>query len=251
MNKIKILSVVSFIAFSNSFSQMVIIVDSKTGDVLEDVNIFNSKYGTTSNNNGVCYLDNFDNADTIYFSCIGYKEIYLKKVEIQSKVRLDKELIPLELINVYVPNKKSRKKYFRLERNVKKVYPIAKVFSQNMDLYDMILNDLNKYSGLKRYYKKRQIFSDIEDELFSKYNFSLRKLTKSQGRILIRLIDRETDRTSYKIIKDFRSILSAGFWQISARVFGHNLKSKYNPKIGEDRLIELIIKRIEDEILIN
>ena len=153
MNKIKILLVVLFIVLRTLFSQMVIIIDSKTGDVIEDVNIFNNKYGTISNNNGMCYLDNFDNADTIYFSCIGYKEIHLKKVEIQSKVRLEKELVPLELINVYGLNKKSRRKYFRLERNVKKVYPIAKVFSQNMDLYDMILNDLNKYSGLKRYYK--------------------------------------------------------------------------------------------------
>jgi hypothetical protein len=70
-------------------------------------------------------------------------------------------------------------------------------------------------------------------------------LTKSQGRILIRLVDRETNRTSYKIIKDFRNIFSAGFWQITAKVFGHNLRSIYNPNKGEDRMIEYIINRIE------
>ena len=72
-------------------------------------------------------------------------------------------------------------------------------------------------------------------------------MTKSQGRILIRLVDRETNRTSYKIIKDFRNIFSAGFWQITARVFGHNLRSIYNPNKGEDRMIEYIINRIEKE----
>ncbi len=111
--------------------------------------------------------------------------------------------------------------------------------------YDNILYELDKYSGLKRYYKKRKIFSDIENQLLSKFDYPIRKLSKNQGRILIRLIDRETNRTSYRIIKDFRNIFSAGFWQFTARIFGHNLKSNYNPQKGEDRLIEFIIGRIE------
>ena len=64
---------------------------------------------------------------------------------------------------------------------------------------------------------------------------------------LIRLIDRETDKTSYEIIKDFRNIFSASFWQITARVFGHNLRSLYNKNKGEDRIIEYIINKIENE----
>ena len=59
------------------------------------------------------------------------------------------------------------------------------------------------------------------------------------------MIDRETNRTSYNIIKDFRNVFSASFWQLTARMFGHNLKSGYKPQKGEDRLIEIIVSKIE------
>ena len=80
-----------------------------------------------------------------------------------------------------------------------------------------------------------------------KYGHSLKKLKRRQGRILIRLIDRETGRTSYDIIKDFRNVFSAGFWQVTARLFGHDLRSVYNENKGEDIFIEYIIKKIEEE----
>ena len=79
-----------------------------------------------------------------------------------------------------------------------------------------------------------------------RYN-SIKKLKKRQGRILIRLIDRETGKTSYNIIKDFRNIFSAGFWQVTARVFGHDLQADYNQNYGEDRIIEYIVNKIENE----
>ena len=113
--------------------------------------------------------------------------------------------------------------------------------------YSSIIDSLEQYSGIIRYQKKRKIFSQIEEELKSKYGYSIKKLKKSQGRILIRLVDRETSRTSYDIIKDFRNIFSAGFWQLTARVFGHNLRSVYNQNKGEDRMIEYIIKKIENK----
>ena len=83
----------------------------------------------------------------------------------------------------------------------------------------------------------------------SAYNnkYHIKKLKKSQGRILIRLVDRETSRTSFALIKDFRNIFSAGFWQLTARVFGHTLLSEYDPNDGEDRIIEYIINKIENE----
>ena len=116
---------------------------------------------------------------------------------------------------------------------------------EQVEKYESIMDTLNNFSGIKRYYEKRKIFSAIEDDLLAKYDYSIRKLTKRQGRILIRLIDREANRTSYEIIKDFRNIFTAGFWQITARIFGHNLKTNYNPLKGEDRMIEYIIGRIE------
>ena len=79
------------------------------------------------------------------------------------------------------------------------------------------------------------------------YGYTIKKLRRSEGRILIKLVDRETDRTSFQVIKEFRNIFSAGFWQLTARVFGHNLLSEYNPNDGEDRIIENIINKIENE----
>ena len=101
--------------------------------------------------------------------------------------------------------------------------------------------------GLIKYQKKRSIFSKIEDDLISEYGYSVKKLKRSQGRILIKLVDRETDRTSFQVIKEFRNIFSAGFWQLTARVFGHNLLSEYNPNDGEDRIIENIINKIKSD----
>jgi len=222
-------------------------MDTQTGKPIENVNVFVGNNGTTTNSNGSCNLDIFNKNDQITFSMIGYRDFTLPFSQIPKVVYLINESIPMELVNVVGESKKSRNRYIRLERNVRKVYPYANKISELLVEYSSIIDSLEEYSGIIRYQKKREIFSKIEEELISKYGHSIKKLTKSQGRILIRLVDRETNRTSYKIIKDFRNIFSAGFWQITARVFGHNLRSIYNPNKGEDRMIEYIINRIEKE----
>ena len=141
--------------------------------------------------------------------------------------------------------KKQNKSYSKLEKDVRKVYPYAKRVSELLVKYDPIIDSLQLHSVFNRYQKKKAVFSKIEDELITRYGYRIRKLTRNQGRILIKLIDRETHRTSYDIIKDFRNIFSASFWQLTARIFGHNLKSGYKPKKGEDRLIEIIVSKIE------
>ena len=226
-------------------TQTIILIDTQTGKPIENVNVFVGNNGTTTNSNGSCNLDIFNKNDQINFSMIGYRDFTLPFSQIPEVVYLINESIPMELVNVVGESKKSRNRYIRLERNVRKVYPYANKISELLVEYSSIIDSLEEYSGIIRYQKKREIFSKIEVELISKYGHSIKKLTKSQGRILIRLVDRETNRTSYKIIKDFRNIFSAGFWQITARVFGHNLRSIYNPNKGEDRMIEYIINRIE------
>ena len=229
-------------------TQTIILMDTQTGKPIENVNVFVGNNGTTTNSNGSCNLDIFNKNDQITFSMIGYRDFTLPFSQIPKVVYLINESIPMELVNVVGESKKSRNRYIRLERNVRKVYPYANKISELLVEYSSIIDSLEEYSGIIRYQKKREIFSKIEEELISKYGHSIKKLTKSQGRILIRLVDRETNRTSYKIIKDFRNIFSAGFWQITARVFGHNLRSIYNPNKGEDRMIEYIINRIEKKI---
>ena len=226
---------------------MVTIVDAQTNLPIKDVNVYCGNKGITTNKYGSCSLNIFNNEEKITFSIIGYKDITIPYYEVSEFVQLEQESIPMELVNVFGSIKNSKKRYSRLEINVRKVYPYAKKISDLLVEYSPILNSLEQYPVLIKYQKKRKIFSAIENQLFSKYGYSIKRLKKSQGRILIKLIDRETSKTSYNIIKDFRNVFSASFWQFTAKIFGHNLRSSYNPSEGENIIIEHIIKRIENE----
>ena len=84
----------------------------------------------------------------------------------------------------------------------------------------------------------------VEKDVFAEYEDDMRDMTITQGRLLIKLIDRETQNTSYTLIKDYRGKFSAAFWQGIARIFGTNLKEEYDP-YGDDVLIESIIQEID------
>ena len=92
---------------------------------------------------------------------------------------------------------------------------------------------------------KRQYIRHREKQLRKQYGKEIKKLTISQGLLLIKLIDRETGDTSYQILKELKGGLLAGTFQGLARLFGHDLKSKYDPD-GEDKEIELLIKKYEN-----
>ena len=223
------------------------VIDAETKKPIENVNVFDANVGTTTDSHGMCSIEIFKKDENITFSMIGYESVKLPYNEIMKSVYLRKHSIIMEPISVIGINKKSKKRYTRLEKNVRKVYPYALKISDLLSEYSSLIEGLDQYSGLIKYQKKRSIFSKIEDDLISEYGYSIKKLRKSQGRILIKLVDRETDRTSFQVIKEFRNIFSAGFWQLTARVFGHNLLSEYNPDDGEDRMIENIINKIENE----
>ena len=84
-----------------------------------------------------------------------------------------------------------------------------------------------------------------EDDIAAQFGPELKELTFTQGKILIKLIDRETSSTSYTLVKELRGSVRAFFYQGFARLWGYNLKTKYDPK-GEDELIELIVLMIEN-----
>ncbi|MBD79819.1 MAG: hypothetical protein CL840_12970 [Crocinitomicaceae bacterium] len=136
------------------------------------------------------------------------------------------------------PNKKEEKKYTRLMKNVMVVYPYAKMANELLAKYEAEFDTITDRKIRKSYYKK------VEDELWAKYGDDLKNMTVSQGRILIKLVDRETDRTSYELVKEMRSGFTAFVFQGMARMFGHNLKSEYNAQ-DEDKYIEEIIIAIE------
>lgn len=130
------------------------------------------------------------------------------------------------------------RKYKRLEKKVVKVYPLAHLAAVKLEGYAQELSLVESEREKKKFYKR------IEKEIKLEYEGELRKLTVSEGRILIKLLDRETGNSSYALVAELRGTFSAYFWQGLARIFGHNLKSRYNPK-GEDKEIEFIVNRIE------
>ena len=241
MSKISKLFILQFI-LTPLYTQKLKIQDFQTKEPLPGVNVFSSTYGTTTDTNGVCSLEKFSEKDEIVFSHIGYKMIQATKHNLSDNLYLTIASIPMDRVSVLsFKSNGEKKKFKRLERDVIKVYPYALLIGRLLGEYSDVLDSLENLSYFKRTGKKKKIFKSIEKQLISKYGNRVRKLTKKQGRILIRLIDRETNSTSYQIIKDFRNIFSAGFWQLTARFFRHNLKSKYNPDKGEDKLIEHII----------
>ncbi len=237
--------IIFFLLLELSYTQIITILDSRSGLPLRNINVFKNNLGTTTDSNGVCDLHLFQADDQITFSLIGYNTVKLTKNEVPKIFTMENQLIAMNLVNVIGSKRKLNKSYNRLEKDVKRVYPYAKKVSELLTEYNPIIDSLYLYSGFSRYKRKKEVFSKIEDELISRYGYRIKKLTRNQGRILIKLIDRETNRTSYDIIKNFRNIFSAGFWQLTARIFGHNLKSAYKPQKGEDRLIEIIVSKIE------
>jgi len=132
--------------------------------------------------------------------------------------------------------------YTILEMRVMKVYPIAKVAALKLKEYNSVYMNFKSERERKDYIKK------IEKDLYAEFENEIRSMSINQGRILIKLIDRETGKSGYEIIKEFKGGFSAFFWQGVARLFGHNLKSEYDAA-NEDRMIEYIIWQIDHGML--
>ena len=136
-------------------------------------------------------------------------------------------------------SRRQKKRYSKLIRYVKKVYPYSIIVSEQMN---EIHQNLEDYDTKK---EKNHFIKEKEKELKKEFEGKLRKLTYSQGRILMKLINRETGFTTYEIVKELKGSLNAFFWQSLARLFGSSLKLEYDPK-GDDRMIEDIVIRIEN-----
>ena len=129
-----------------------------------------------------------------------------------------------------------RKEYHILKRRVLKVYPYA--LEAKNKLYEMQkeLDSIYRKRNKKRYAKK------IAKWVKEKYGKELKNLTISEGKILVKLIYRETNTTSYDILKSFRGSFNAFFWQTIAKLWDNNLKTEYDPiNIREDMLIDYIL----------
>lgn len=136
-------------------------------------------------------------------------------------------------------NEKDRQRYRKLIRNLKKVLPYSRIAG---NIFREINDELPNY---KTESAKKKFINKKDKELKAQFEGELRNLTISQGRLLIKLIDRETDNTTYDVIKQLKGSFSAFMWQSVARIFGSNLKSEYDAAF-EDKYIEEIIIQIDN-----
>ena len=150
-------------------------------------------------------------------------------------------LIHLAPIRKYA-RKPDMRRYARLVRAVKKVYPLAQQAQVEMARIEREILAIADKEEQQRYAKAAQ------RELVRRYKPVILKMTISEGKVLLKLIDRQTDQTAFQIIKEFRGGFVAGFWQAMAKLFGNNLKLDYQPE-QRDRLLEQIVVYYEKGLL--
>lgn len=151
--------------------------------------------------------------------------------------------VKLRTVYVYAPlrfkNKREQIRYNKLVRDVKKTLPIAKMINKTIiETYEYLETLPNKKERNKH-------IKRVEKGLKEQYTPMMKKLTFSQGKLLIRLIDRECNQSSYELVKAFMGPFKAGFYQTFAALFGASLKKEYDPE-KQDRITERVITLVEN-----
>lgn len=148
----------------------------------------------------------------------------------------------IPLVHILPIRKYARKpdmrRYARMIRIVKKVYPLAKQARMEMEQMEREL------LAVKDKKAQEKLSRELQKRLIKQYTPVILKMTISEGKILLKLIDRETEYTAFQIIKEFRGGFVAGFWQMFAKMFGNNLKLEYEPE-NRDKTLEQIVTYYE------
>ena len=181
---------------------------------------------------------------------------YSLRLQAQEKQSINGYLVPMCIYNgdtipcvqlrtVYIfrplkfKNEKERREYYRLVRNVKKTLPLAREINRAViETYEYIETLPDKKAREKH-------LKLVEKGLKEQYTPIMKKLTFSQGKLLIKLVNRQTDSSSYELVKAFMGPFKAGFYQTFAALFGASLKKEYHPE-GEDRLTERVVLLVEN-----
>lgn len=156
-----------------------------------------------------------EEGDTIYYDTITASKVYSR-----------------------IPKQKGRewREYYKLVHNFSKSYPYALVAKKLAIEADSTIA-ADKLKGIKR----EKYINQMQQEIFDVFEGAMRKLTVSQGMLIMKLIDREVGKSSYAIIKDYKSGVAAGFWQGIAKFFGTDMKKHYDPE-GEDKAVEELVQ---------
>lgn len=152
-------------------------------------------------------------------------------------------LVQLRDVNIFArkkfKNERQRQEYAKLVRDVRKVYPYARLVSQS------IIETYEYMETLPDEKTKQKHLEAVQKWMMDEYKPKMKKMTKTQGKILIKLIDRECNTPSYNIVKALVGSFKAGVYNLFAGMFGNSLKTEYDPQ-GKDREIEEIVIQIED-----
>ena len=161
-----------------------------------------------------------------------------------SKTLVDGDSIQyMELSNVYVypdltfKSKRQQQSYMRLVKNVKKVLPLAKQVRQ-------IIIETAEFTETLPPSERDAHLKRVEQAIVKEYKPQMKKLTFSQGKLLIKLVDRECNSTAYEAMQAFIGPVRSGMWQAFAWMFGASLKKGYEPE-GTDRLTERVVLMVE------
>ena len=151
--------------------------------------------------------------------------------------------VQLPTVYIFKPlkfkNDKERMEYYRLVRNVKKVYPIAREINRTiLETYEY-LQTLPNEKARQKHIKR------VEKGLKDQYTPRMKKLSFAQGKLLIKLVDRQSNQTSFELVNAFMGPFKAGFYQTFAALFGASLKKEYDPD-GEDKLTERVVILVEN-----
>lgn len=182
--------------------------------------------------------------------------LFAFKTKAQQQMSISGKLVPVcvyngdtipcvTLRNTYIfpelkfKNKKEQLEYYRLVRNVKKTLPIARIINRTiLETYEYMETLPNKKA-------KEKHLKRVEKGLKEQYTPMMKKLTFAQGKLLIKLVDRECNQSSYELVKAFMGPFKAGFYQTFAALFGASLKKQYDAE-GNDKLTERVITLVEN-----
>ena len=181
--------------------------------------------------------------------------VYAQQSEGDTLLLIEGDSIPqygisLKEVVVFQPlrfkTREELKRYILLRRRVFRVYPYAKLAADRLTVLNDRLNEIESKRGRKRYLKR------LEKFIYEEFEEELKKLSKSQGRILIKLVHRQTGSTTFDLVKELRTGWKAFVYQTTASLFSLSLKDQYNPEeVLEDYLIEDILQRaFADQYLI-
>lgn len=132
-----------------------------------------------------------------------------------------------------------QRRYDRLVERVRRTYPLAKLAGERMRTYSRV-------DAIGRRRDKKELIQQFEAELRQKYFHQLKRMSFADGRILLKLLDRQTEFTSYELLQEMKGGVQAVFWQGVASMFDYDLKAEFNPQhITEDKLIDEICRMID------